>query len=304
MTSDLLTDIGAAHLYTYFRSSLFNNMDKVRLTNQIGSSVQTGDVLVLDTANDESFIAGSDSYPYRPVFVVPEDIDDTGAGSTKTIADSDAGWVYRPGAYVPLANVDEVVSVGEYLALGSTSKSFTGLGVGVDDCLPPVNARAYALAEATEAGQIPVVLLGDTANAYMGARVYNDDDIAITASTVTALDFDQEEYDPAGLHEGVTNPSRLTVPSWQVGAVPYTITGHVTWSAAPSDMYIAIRLNGTDIIARQDLTTTLLDIGIETTYELSAGDYVELIVYTTTSSLDIKYYAKYTPVFAMVRAGD
>jgi hypothetical protein len=304
MANDTLTDIGVAHLYTPFRSTLFNAMDKVPFTNQSGGDVVTGDVLCLDTAHDMSFIAASDTYPYRTCFVVPSNIDDLGVASVKTIVAGEMGWVYRQMAYVPLANVDEAVASGEYLAFGATSKSFTGLGITTDSCLPPVNAKAIAFKSIGAPGQIPVLLLEDTANAYMGCRVYNNADIAITASTITPLTFNAEEYDPAGMHSTDTNTERLTVPSEQVGAVPYKITGHVTWSGAPSGMYIAVRLNGADIIARMTLANTVLSASVTTQYQLSAEDYVELLVYTTTAGLSIKYYGKYSPVFAMVRAGD
>jgi hypothetical protein len=78
VADDTLTDLGAASLYDPLRSSLFNNMDKVLLTNQSGGDVVTGDVLMLDTANASSFVLCANTSPYQSCFVVPVDIDATG----------------------------------------------------------------------------------------------------------------------------------------------------------------------------------------------------------------------------------
>lgn len=302
MTSGLLTDLGVAFDDTPFRSSLFNHMDKLYLANESGGDVVTGDVMSLDLSNDESFVNASSSAPYLPCLVVPADIGATGLATTKTILDTESDWLFRPGAYVPLASVDGAVAVGEYLAYSATAKKFTGTDAISGTSYPPMHAKAVALAAATAAGQIPVLLLEETGHQYMACRVYRSTDQSITASTVTAVSFDSETSDPDGMHESVTNPTRVTVPSTFIGTQPFTICGNVTWSGAPAGAYISLRLNGTTEIARERGENPL-SWSISTEYELSADDYIELLVYTTTGSLSIKYYDAYSPVLSVVGGG-
>jgi hypothetical protein len=305
VADDTLTDLGAASLYDPLRSSLFNNMDKVLLTNQSGGDVVTGDVLMLDTANAASFVLCADTSPYQSCFVVPVDIDATGVEGVKTILDTEKGWVYRPGYEARYCNVDGAVAIGEYLAFGAVPGSLTGLGLTTDTSYPPHHAKAIALEAIGGAGEISVLLLENSANPYMACRVYNDANIAVTANVVNILTFNTEAFDPAGMHEGVTNPERLTVPADQVGSKPWKIIGNIEWSAAPAAAYMAIRVDGTTEIARYTGHTTYPRVwALSATTQLVAGQYVELIIYTTTAALNIMYYDQWSPVFSMARLGD
>lgn len=305
--SDVLTDIGVMHPGSGIKASALNTADKILLTNQSGGDAAvTGDVLMLDIAHDEAFTFASATYPTRPAFVVPSDIDAAGAAGAKSIAVGDLGWVFRPGAYVPLATVAAAVSIGEYLAFSSTSKKFAGTGIIANDTnIRPLAAKAIALEAAAGAGQIKVWLLPYHGYTTRYARVYNDAAIALTAADLTLMTFNTEDYDDYGFHEGVTNPGRLTVPADFPGTAKFEIGGYLSSSAALAAAYIIIRLNGAEIIAKKNPMAAVIDAGmfISAQYKLSAGDYVELLVYTTTAGQTIQANA-YSPIFSITQVGE
>ena len=295
MTSDVKTDLGVAFENVPFRSSLFNAMDKVHLTNESGGDIVTGDVMSLDLAHDESCVDASSAAPYLPAFVVPYDVSSVGIASSKTIVDGEDGWMYHQGAYCPAAAVDGAVAVGEYLCYSSTAKKFTGTNAVQGTSPPPLHAKAVALAAATVSGLIPVMLLHEPANQSLACMVHNNADIAITASTLTALTFNTDDHDPDDMHDTVTNSNRITVPADFIGTSDFIISCCLAWSASPAGFYATIRLNGTTEIARH-VGCVKQYMGFSTNYKLSAEDYVELLVYTTTGSLSVKYYDGYSPV--------
>lgn len=287
-------------------NDILNAADKLYLTNQESSSAVTGDVLVLDVDNDESFIFGVDTYDTRPVFVVPSDIDLDGTASTLTIAAAGTNWVYKAPGYVPLATVDDAVDIGEYLVLSSTSKKLTGTDVLADSSgIRPTNAKAIALEAAAGAGQIAVMLLPLHGITARRARVYNSSTINLTQNDLTLMTFDSERYDDYGMHEGVTNPGRLTVPSDLVGNAIFKISAHITTTNSLNGFYVIIRLNGSDIIAKENRDNTIgVQISIATLYELTAGDYVEVLCYTTDASKVVNAEANWSPEFAIAQIGE
>jgi hypothetical protein len=100
-----------------------------------------------------------------------------------------------------------------------------------------------------------------------------------------ALVFDTEHYDTGGYHDPAVNPSRLTVPAGKAGK--YHITGGVRFTASSSQgrREAYIRLNGTTDIAEVEAaaSTSSYNALIPTiTYDLAAGDYVELVTYQDT----------------------
>jgi len=286
-------------------NDILNAADKLYLTNQEASSAVTGDVLVLDVDNDESFIFGVDTYETRPVFVVPSDIDLDGTASTLTIAAAGTNWVYKAPGYVPLATVDGAVAAGEYLELSSTSKKFTGTDVIADaSSIRPASSKAIALEAASGAGQIAVMLLPLHGITIRFARVYNSIAENLTQNDWTTITFDTERYDTWGMHEGVTNPSRLTIPSNMVGSAIFQISAHITTSTM-SGFAIILKVNGSDIIAKESISTSDgQQVSISTQYEMSAGDYVEVMVYTTTASETVNAEPNWSPEFCIAQIGE
>src|SRR3990167_6119310 len=87
-----------------------NIASQLLLTNRNSGSLVNGDVAVLSTANTESALQSASTGPYRPAFAIPKDIDLEGLEIDKTVLDATAGWMFKPGAYVPAAAVDGAVT--------------------------------------------------------------------------------------------------------------------------------------------------------------------------------------------------
>ena len=136
----------------------------------------------------------------------------------------------------------------------------------------------------TETG--PLGTGGAASATYIGAKVSNSGATALTASTMTVLSWDTETFDSDGFHEGVTNPSRLTIPTGKDGK--YLLHGSVGFGAnAAADRIVRIRKNGSDATDLAYVRTPLAQSGsnptrmqIQAVASLAATDYVELIVYT------------------------
>lgn len=137
------------------------------------------------------------------------------------------------------------------------------------------------------------------------ARVFNSANISIADSTFTALTFDSERYDNGSLHDTGANTSRLTAPITGL----YAIGACLQWAASAAGRRQArLRLNGTayiDMIEHAPSAagaTTVQDPG--TDYRLTAGDYVEVVVFQSSGgALNVEAAANYSPEFWMHRVG-
>lgn len=113
--------------------------------------------------------------------------------------------------------------------------------------------------------------------AFNGARTYKSA-VQSIGTTLTAVIFDTESYDTNTYHDNTTNNTRLTVPSTGY----YRITGLLN-TDANAVARVGIRLNGTTYIGSiaAGNAGASLDGGalITTEYNLTAGDYVELMGY-------------------------
>src|SRR3990167_8352624 len=77
-----------------------------------------------------------------------------------------------------------------------------------------------------------------------GASVYRSTAQSITSATQTALSWDAELYDTDSYHEGVTTPSRLTVPA----AGKYRITSKIEWAPSTTGLRnIYVFKNGSNV---------------------------------------------------------
>lgn len=116
--------------------------------------------------------------------------------------------------------------------------------------------------------------------AHHGARVKRNTNYAVPRNTWTPIPFDGEVYDTDAFHDNASNNTRLTIPAGLDGV--YVIGG--SWgfeNQANAELRTAIMLNGATYIAyRFDNRLNPSDAHtLETIYQLSAGDYVELYVY-------------------------
>lgn len=113
---------------------------------------------------------------------------------------------------------------------------------------------------------------------------------SVATATWQQLTFATEEYDSGGFH-GVTNTSRLTVPTGYGGI--YQVTASVTWTQnAGNGVFIQIRKNGAASTA-PSLASSMANFGsllangdpiiqCNGQLRLVAGDYLE--VYTAQNS--------------------
>lgn len=89
-----------------------------------------------------------------------------------------------------------------------------------------------------------------------------------------------ETYDVGSMHDGGTNPSRITVPSG--GAGVYVMSGHCSMdNSVATRIFCEIRLNGTDTLGEviaTPPTTTGPHMNPNAIMLLAVGDYVELVV--------------------------
>lgn len=138
------------------------------------------------------------------------------------------------------------------------------------------------------------------ASAIDGARVYNSAAETFGTGSDAALTFNAERYDNGGLHDNVTNNSRLTAQK----AGTYLITGHVAFAAnATGKRRVTIVKGGTVSIAAQERLASATDVSylsVATLYHLSALEYVELFAYQDSGgNLDVSALLQRSPEFAM-----
>lgn len=121
-----------------------------------------------------------------------------------------------------------------------------------------------------------------TAPAAVGARVKRSAVQSIANNTMTAVAWDQEDYDTDAFHDNVTNNSRLTVPTAKGGKYLIEACVKIAANAAGTQHYADIYLNGTTVIASCNglMHASVAEAWIVTaTYALVATDYVQIRVY-------------------------
>ncbi|MBI4637673.1 MAG: hypothetical protein HY727_15150 [Candidatus Rokubacteria bacterium] len=135
------------------------------------------------------------------------------------------------------------------------------------------------------------------------ARAYHNADQAITTATETALALNSERYDTDGIHDTVTNNSRLTCQT----AGKYLIVGIARFKEhATGQRRLSIQLNGVTVIARAteptNSGTAVTELAVATVYDLAATDYVELIAYQDSGgNLNVESVGNHSPEFMMHR---
>lgn len=148
---------------------------------------------------------------------------------------------------------------------------------------------------------IPAAGTASIRGLIVGARVYNDANISVANATVQPLTFNSERFDTDALHSTSVNTGRLTAPVTGT----YLIFAAATFAAnATGQRVLQLRLNGTTFISRVgDVSTSANLSALETStiYQLTAGDYIEAIVYQDSGgALNVSATANYSPEFAMV----
>lgn len=87
---------------------------------------------------------------------------------------------------------------------------------------------------------------------------------------LSTLSFDAERYDVGGMHDTVTNNSRLTVPANQGGLYTFTVSLNLNASIAGR---VIVRKNGADLRTPESINSQQHEITL--TEVLAAGDFIE-----------------------------
>lgn len=133
-----------------------------------------------------------------------------------------------------------------------------------------------------------------------GARVNRTTNQTITNNVETAISFSNERWDTDG-YWNVAQPTRLTIP--KTGR--YTVGGAVRWASnATGYRQVLLRVNGTSYIGTkndQAITAGVHYIQVTSTWEFSAGDYIELdVVQNSGGALDVQVQASDSPEFWII----
>lgn len=135
------------------------------------------------------------------------------------------------------------------------------------------------------------------------ARVRRTGAPALTTAVRAALTFDAERVDVGATHSTVTNTERLVAPAGEGGW--YLAGGHGEFPAGGSsgNRQLAIRVNGTTLIAVSDIPTNgIADVSLATAYQLNAGDYLELCALQTSGgAMSMNIAAAYSVEFWFMR---
>jgi hypothetical protein len=145
---------------------------------------------------------------------------------------------------------------------------------------------------------------GNANIATYGARVYNDALEEIAHNTWTALTFNSEDWDSDNIHSVASNTSRLTCTE----DGKYLVFGTARFASnATGYRGLAIQLNAGNEFARIFITPvngSTTDLTVSTVIDMSATDYVELIVYQSSGgALNVLRNANTSPEFGMMKIG-
>ncbi len=199
-----------------------------------------------------------------------------GTNGHTLVADSGAAtglaWKVDPVA-------DLVTTAGDIL-YATAADTLVRLGIGTAGQVLKVNSGATAPEWGAAAG-----------GSFVGVKVTKSADQTIASATEAQITWNQEEFDTNGFHDNSTNNSRLTVPSGQGGY--YRIYSEMQWAntASTARKITAVYLNGavTQIATFETGSIGFPSCIISFTYNLSAGDYIQLYAYNgTAGNLDFR----------------
>ena len=137
----------------------------------------------------------------------------------------------------------------------------------------------------------------------IACRVYNSGDFSHNSTgNWLAVTFDSERWDVTGMHEGVTNPSRITfaLGGW------YLVGGSIRFASdATGVRYVSVRLGGSTYLAvssRDDIGVDVQYLTVSTLYYFAATNYVELCAFQNSGgNLVITAAGNYSPEFWAIR---
>jgi len=177
---------------------------------------------------------------------------------------------------------------------------------GITEKATPVDADLILIEDSADSNNKKKVQVGNLPGggaSDIGARVYHDADQSTATGTQTALAFNSERWDTDGIHDTVTNNSRLTCKT----AGKYVISLTVVFEASAAGNYrrLYFKVDNTTYIA----TATIFPVSggsVETSpslaaiYDLNVNQYVEaIVVQDSGGALDVDAVAQISPEFSM-----
>jgi hypothetical protein len=160
------------------------------------------------------------------------------------------------------------------VSAGATTVTAANVGNFAD---PYGVARSIASTTGAVAGAPPPYAFGRPSTVLPSASAYHSTTQSLTSGSATALNMNSERYDTDEGHSTSTDTSRYTV------SVPgvYQLGAAVEFAAnATGDRRLALRLNGSTIIAEQATRATasgVTRVAVARTWRLADGDYVEAV---------------------------
>ncbi len=113
------------------------------------------------------------------------------------------------------------------------------------------------------------------------ARVYNSASLSIPSGAETALTFNSERWDLNNLHSTSSFTGRITMDA----AHTCMVSASVAMTAGGGTFRdLSIRVNGTTMIATQDVSAVNPYIAVSTIYQFAANDYVEATIFHDAGS--------------------
>jgi hypothetical protein len=184
----------------------------------------------------------------------------------------------HPGLRVRQGEVTAVSSYGVTVTIAGSSEAVSGVKY-LGSYAPRVGAHVWLLTDGSD-----VFAIGHLAPRGVPALRVTGAATSVANATETALAMNAEVgTDPWGMWEGVTNPTRITVPldGW------YTFTGWVSFAANATGIRgVKVRQGGSTSLAVHRVSTasagtTELTV-VSGPVSLSATNYVELTVEQTS----------------------
>ena len=246
-------------------------VDAELLVGETVALVKTGGTLVLDalTVFGDTLVSDGGIGVYKSVGVITGDLETSGSGTLQVTSKNIFGNTITAGTGGVSINSDQVV--GDItVGVGTTAFLLIDTHVGTLTNNGTIN------------GIVNGVRYGNWAitPTDISCRVTKTSDQTIPNNTLTAINWDSESYDTDGMHDTVTNNSRITFNT----AGKYSVTAQSSWQSNGSGARVLdIVKNGNTgtPIGRTKMPNT--DTGAENIVsyvgEFAVNDYIELCVF-------------------------
>ena len=140
--------------------------------------------------------------------------------------------------------------------------------------------RAFNSTTASTHGSRAEVILAYDPNVC--ARINRSSNQSISNVTWTAVSFNSEDFDIGGMADTGAQPTRLTIPAGEGGKYLFTAIVHFA-AAAGGQRKMELKLNGTTVLSEgvrfTGDATTVSGLAIVDIQNVSAGDYLEIMIY-------------------------